>query len=68
MNNNTKTVSANSYEIIKRDIIFGVLPPLKKLKLQKLKENYGTSISILREILSRLTGDGFVISEEQKGF
>ena len=68
MNYNLKTVSANTYEIIKRDIIFGILPPLKKLKLQELKINYSTSISILREILSRLCGDGFVISEEQKGF
>lgn len=68
MNDNLKTVSANTYEIIKRDIIFGVLPPLKKLKLQELKINYNTSISILREILSRLCGDGFVVSEEQKGF
>ena len=68
MINNFKTVSSNTYEIIKRDIIFGVLPPLKKLKLQELKINYNTSISILREILSRLCGDGFVLSEEQKGF
>ena len=68
MNDNLKTVSSNTYEIIKRDIIFGVLPPLKKLKLQELKINYNTSISILREILSRLCGDGFVVSEEQKGF
>jgi DNA-binding GntR family transcriptional regulator len=68
MINNFKTVSSNTYEIIKRDIIFGVLPPLKKLKLQELKINYNTSISILREILSRLCGDGFVVSEEQKGF
>ena len=68
MINNFKTVSSNTYEIIKRDIIFGVLPPLKKLKLQELKINDNTSISILREILSRLCGDGFVVSEEQKGF
>ena len=68
MINNFKTVSSNTYEIIKRDIVFGVLPPLKKLKLQELKINYNTSISILREILSRLCGDGFVVSEEQKGF
>ena len=68
MINNFKTVSSNTYEIIKRDIIFGVLPPLKKLKLQELKINYNISISILREILSILCGDGFVVSEEQKGF
>ena len=68
MTNNLRTVGENTYELIKKDIIFGVLPPLKKLKLQELKKIYNASVSTLREILSRLTGDGFVFSEEQKGF
>ena len=63
-----KTVGENTYEMIKKDIIFGNLSPLKKLKLNALKINYKTSISTLREILSRLSGDGFVLYEEQKGF
>ena len=68
MSNDLRTVGENTYELIKKDIIFGVLPPLKKLKLQELKKIYNASVSTLREILSRLTGDGFVFSEEQKGF
>ena len=68
MTNNLRTVGENTYELIKKDIIFGVLPPLKKLKLQELKKIYNASVSTLREILSRLTGDGFVFAEEQKGF
>ena len=68
MGNDLRTVGENTYELIKKDIIFGVLPPLKKLKLQELKKIYNASVSTLREILSRLTGDGFVFSEEQKGF
>jgi DNA-binding GntR family transcriptional regulator len=63
-----KTVGENTYEMIKKDIIFGNLKPLKKLKLNEIKINYKTSISTLREILSRLSGDGFVVYEEQKGF
>ena len=65
---NFNTVGLSTYQAIKTDIIFGVLPPLKKLKLIELKDNYNTSISMLREILSRLSGDGFVIAQEQKGF
>jgi len=65
---NFNTVGLGTYQAIKTDIIFGVLPPLKKLKLIELKDNYNTSISMLREILSRLSGDGFVIAQEQKGF
>ena len=68
MTNSFKTVGTNTYEVIKNDIIFGVLPPLKKLKLLELKKKYITSVSTLREILSRLSGDGFVVSKEQKGF
>ena len=68
MINPFKTVGANTYEAIKNDIIFGILPPLKKLKLLELKKEYNASVSTLREILSRLSGDGFVVSKEQKGF
>ena len=68
MSNDLRTVGENTYELIKKDIIFGILPPLKKLKLLELKKKYNASVSTLREILSRLTGDGFVLSEEQKGF
>ena len=39
MINSFKTVGTNTYEVIKNDIIFGVLPPLKKLKLLELKKN-----------------------------
>jgi DNA-binding GntR family transcriptional regulator len=68
MINPFKTVGANTYEAIKNDIIFGILPPLKKLKLLELKKEYNASVSTLREILSRLSGNGFVVSKEQKGF
>ena len=68
MINSFKTVGLNTYEVIKNDIICGILPPLKKLKLSELKIKYNTSVSTLREILSRLSGDGFVVSKEQKGF
>ncbi|MDG2459117.1 MAG: GntR family transcriptional regulator [Alphaproteobacteria bacterium] len=68
MINSFKTVGLNTYEVIKNDIICGILPPLKKLKLSDLKIKYNTSVSTLREILSRLSGDGFVVSKEQKGF
>ena len=68
MDDYIKTIGLSTYENIKQDIIFGILPPLKKLKLRELTETYNASVSTLREILSRLTGDGFVLSLEQKGF
>lgn len=62
------TVRSNTYERIKRDILFGELAPGSKLKLDTLKIRYEASVSTLRETLNRLASDGFVSAEEQRGF
>ncbi|MCP3687434.1 MAG: GntR family transcriptional regulator [Gammaproteobacteria bacterium] len=62
------TVGSSTYERIKHDIIFGALTPGTKLKLDALKTRYAASVSTLREILNRLTSEGFVSAEEQRGF
>lgn len=62
------TVASNVYQQIKIDIISGKWTPGYKLKLEKLKEKYKVSLSTLREILNRLTSEGFVSAEEQCGF
>lgn len=64
----TETVAENSYKRIRADIIFGRLAPGQKLKLEKLKETYDTSVSTLREILNRLASEGLVVAEGQRGF
>ena len=53
---------------IRADIVLGRLRPGTKLKLEGLKESYGVSVSTLREILSRLTSEGFVLAEGRRGF
>lgn len=62
------TVGTSTYETIKRDIIAGELAPGSKLKLDALKSRYETGVSTLRETLNRLSSDGFVVAEEQRGF
>jgi len=62
------TVGSSTYQRIKRDIIFGELAPATKLKLEGLRERYEASMSTLRETLSRLSSEGFVAAEEQRGF
>lgn len=62
------TVGETVYGRIRNDILFGVLAPDQKLKLESMKAAYDVSISTLRETLSRLVADGFVIAEGQKGF
>lgn len=66
--NLTETVAESSYRRIRADIVFGRLPPGRKLKLDRLKDDYATSISTLREILNRLSSEGLVVAEGQRGF
>ncbi len=62
------SVGEMAYRRIRSDIIFGRLPPGQKLKLEVLRESYGTSVSTLRELLNRLASEGLVEAEGQKGF
>lgn len=62
------TIGENAYRRIRSDIIFGRLPPRQKLKLERLRDSYGASISTLREILNRLSSESLVIAEGQRGF
>ena len=68
MNDKNNTISALTYDLIKRDIIFTKLKPSAKLKLDNLKNNYNASLSTIRETLNRLASEGFVKAEEQRGF
>lgn len=57
-----------AYERIRNDVIFAVLQPDERLKLEPLRAKYNTSVTTLREVLNRLASEGFVIAEGQKGF
>ena len=62
------SVSEKAYRAIRADIIFGKLVPAEKLKLERLREDYGASVSTLRELLNRLASEGLVVAEGQRGF
>ncbi|MET0070907.1 MAG: FCD domain-containing protein [Candidatus Thiodiazotropha sp.] len=66
--NGSKTLSDQAYLQLRSDIIHGVLQPDEKLRVEHLRGEYGVGASPLREALSRLTADGFVTSEGQRGF
>jgi DNA-binding GntR family transcriptional regulator len=63
-----ETISDDGYRRIRTDIIFGKLRPAYKLRLEALKDDYGVSVSTLREILSRLSSEGLVLAEGRRGF
>jgi DNA-binding GntR family transcriptional regulator len=62
------SIGQAAYRRIRGDIIFGRLAPGQKLKLDTLREDYGASVSTLRELLSRLVSEGFVVAEGHRGF
>src|SRR5579872_1233759 len=62
------TAGQVAYDRIRSDIIFAVLKPDLRLKLEGLREKYETSVTTLREVLNRLSSEGFVRAEGQKGF
>ncbi|MGQ7249217.1 GntR family transcriptional regulator [Halomonas sp. V046] len=62
------SVGETVWHRIRTDIIAGKLAPGRKLKLGSLRDDYGTSVATLREVLNRLTSEGFVVAEGQRGF
>jgi DNA-binding GntR family transcriptional regulator len=64
----TLSVGESAYRRLRADIIFGRLAPSQRLRLERLKEDYGVGVSTLREVLSRLQSERLVVAEGQKGF
>jgi DNA-binding GntR family transcriptional regulator len=62
------TVGEHAYRRIRSDIMFGRIGPGQKLRLDRMKGQYGIGTSTLREILSRLAAEGLVLAEGQRGF
>ncbi|MBB3018162.1 DNA-binding GntR family transcriptional regulator [Microvirga lupini] len=62
------SIADRAYDQIRADIVFGRLVPGTRLRLDRLASAYGASVSTLREILSRLSSEGLVIAEGQRGF
>ena len=63
-----ETIGETAYRRIRLDIVFGRLSPGEKLRLDRISETYGVSISTLRELLNRLCSEGLAVAEGQRGF
>jgi len=67
-NSEIETAGERVYRRLRNDVISGHLAPSEKLKLGRLRDDYGISISTLRELLNRLTSEGLVVAESARGF
>lgn len=57
-----------AYEGLRADLLACRVIPGKKLKIQDLCDRFSVSLGAVREALSRLTSEGLVIAEPQRGF
>ncbi|KAA6183184.1 FCD domain-containing protein [Thiohalocapsa marina] len=63
-----KTLTDIAYARLRADIIGGRHPADAKLRVEHLRRDYGLGATPLREALSRLTSEGFVVTVGQRGF
>lgn len=62
------TQASSVYDRLHEDILVGELKPGQKLRLKDLIARYDTGNSPLREALNRLSANGMVVREENRGF
>ncbi|WP_245454171.1 GntR family transcriptional regulator [Aquabacter cavernae] len=63
-----RSLTSAVYASLRSDILTCRLPPGEKLPIALLAKRFDVSLSAVREALSRLVADGFVTSEDQRGF
>ena len=63
-----RTAIEEVYAHLREDVLSGVLPPGERLRVEKLRADFGVSATTVREALSRLMSETLVVSESQKGF
>ncbi|MGG5818199.1 GntR family transcriptional regulator [Falsiroseomonas sp. HW251] len=62
------THASSVQERIRADILSGQLPPGQRLQIKAMMQRYEVGQTPLREALNRLSADGIVAAEDQRGF
>lgn len=64
----TKNLSEQAHDRIRRDILNGEWFPGEKLQIEAVSERYGIGMAPVREALNRLSSEGLVERKSQRGF
>jgi DNA-binding GntR family transcriptional regulator len=64
----SKTRVQEVYTLVRQDILRGTLHPGEKLSPSAIATDFGVSLSVVREALTRLAEQGLVVSQPQIGF
>ncbi len=63
------TMASAVYQNLRRDIVRGVLAPGEKLRIELVRARYNNvGASPVREALNRLSAEGLVVYQDQRGF
>ncbi len=65
---NAPTLASQAHDLLRRDILSGTLAPGQRLRTKDLQARYGLGLSPLRESLQRLSAEGIVVNDTQRGF
>ena len=63
-----KTLAEKALRQLRDDILNGRLAPDARLRINQLQQRYGLGLSPLREALLRLSTEGLVLAQGQRGF
>lgn len=63
-----ETRAAHAFRRLREEIVSGRLPPGAPLRFDALRRSVGVSVTPLREALSLLVSEGFVVQEDRRGF
>jgi DNA-binding GntR family transcriptional regulator len=62
------TLAEKAWQQLRDDILNGQLVPDSRLRINQLQQRYGLGLSPLREALLRLSTEGLVLAQGQRGF
>jgi DNA-binding GntR family transcriptional regulator len=63
-----RSLTEDVHEAVRSDILFGRRLPASRLQLNELAEEYGVSLSVVREAVTRLASEDLVEATPQRGF
>lgn len=66
--NTAATLTEEVFEQLRTSLLNGAFEPGQRLKLTKLGAEFGVSLSVIREALTRLSEQGLVTANPQRGF
>jgi DNA-binding GntR family transcriptional regulator len=63
-----RSLAEDVYEALRADIIFGRRVPGSRIQLRDFADEHGVSLSVVREVVTRLAGEDLVEASPQRGF